>query len=113
MKKRILLTTSAIALCILFVVVLAGCKKSSSVRWVFYDETNCADRWTYTNNNELLKQNITEYLDGRGVKVYEIEIFRMLDAESCSDCHCKTGRQIKCKIRKSDLDNAKNEGFTE
>jgi hypothetical protein len=110
MKKKIILSAATIVLCLF---AFLGCTKSGNVRWVYYDETNCADRWEYTNNNEKLKDNIIEYLDGRGVTVHEIEIFRRLEAESCSDCNCRTGRQIKCKIKKSDLDNARSEGFRE
>ncbi len=99
---------------ILFVVLfMLGCSKSSKVRWVYYDETNCSDKWEYTNNNELLKKNIVEYMDSRGVKVFEIEIFIIVEAESCGECSCKTGRQVKCKIKKGDLENAKGEGFYE
>src|SRR6187401_3409522 len=88
---------AAIFLVVLF---MSGCGKSSNVRWVLYDETNCADKWTFNNNNEILKNNIVEYMDGKGVKIFEIEIFRQVEAESCGECTCKTGRQVKCKVRK-------------
>jgi hypothetical protein len=94
-------------------VVFSGCDKEGRVRWVYYDETNCADHWAFTNNNEQLKMNCTSYLESRGVKVYEIEIFRYTVAEPCTECQCKTGRQYKCKIPKKDLRSAKNEGFYE
>lgn len=87
-----------------------GCTKLN-VKWVKYDETRC-DKWTYSENNEVLKTNIESYLKGKGVKVLESEIF--VDAEpdaNCSGCACKTGRTIKIKIKKRELDEAKAEGF--
>src|SRR4051812_38756814 len=89
-----------LAAIVLVVLSISACSKSSKVRWVLYDETNCSDKWAYTNNNEVLKDNIVNYMDSKGVKIYEIEIFRIVDAESCSECSCKTGRQVKCKIKK-------------
>jgi hypothetical protein len=102
-----------LAAIILVVLFTTGCSKSSKMRWILYDETNCADKWTFTNNNEVLKENIVDYMEGKGVKIFEIEIFSLAQAESCSECSCKTGRQVKCKIKKGDLDNAKSEGFYE
>jgi hypothetical protein len=92
-------------------IAFSGCTKQGKVRWVYYEETRCADKWTFTNNNELLKQNVVDYLATKGVKVYELEIFASSPAETCSACICKTGRLIKCKIAKHDLDEASSEGF--
>jgi hypothetical protein len=78
---------------------------------VYYDETKCSDKWTYQNNNEALKENVTSYLSGKGIKIYEIEIFWNSNPESCSECYCKTGRRFKCKVKKSDLKEIEQEGF--
>ena len=111
--RKFTLSFLRLAAVVLVVLSLSRCGKSSNVRWVFYDETNCSDKWTYTNNNEVLKDNIVDYMDSKGVKIFEIEIFTIVEAESCHECSCKTGRQIKCKIKKGDLSNAKSEGFYE
>lgn len=90
-----------------------GCGKSGNVRWVQYDETYCADRWDYNINNEKLKENITTYLKDQGIKVLELEIFSDRTAETCRECTCKSGRRIKCKIKKRDVKEAKTLGFYE
>jgi hypothetical protein len=113
MIQKAIHTATAFTVLILLSLFSQSCNKTSKVKWIFYDETHCADKWEFTNNNERLKQNITEYLDGKGIKVLEIEIFRQIEAETCSACTCKTGRQIKCKVKRGDLDEAKDEGFYE
>jgi hypothetical protein len=113
-RNKINFVPGIAAVLILFIAIfVAGCNKSSNVRWVYYDETNCADPWAFTNNNEQLKNNVVNYLDGEGVKVFEIEIFRQQPAETCPECTCKTGRQYKLKIKRSDLDNARSKNFYE
>ena len=96
-----------------FIAVIAGCGKSGNVRWVHYDETNCADRWERSNNNEKLKENIVNYLDEKGIKVFEIEIFSDRTADACTDCNCKSGRRVKCKVSRGDAKDIKKEGFYE
>jgi|GEM_PF-1032407 len=93
--------------------VLFGCGKSGNVRWVHYDETYCADKWEKSVNNEKLKSNISSYLEGKGIKVFEIEIFTDRSAETCTDCACKSGRRVKVKIKRSDVKEIKREGFYE
>lgn len=90
-----------------------GCSKSYRFRWVSYDETNCADRWERNMNNERLKDNVITYLEGKGVKVYEIEIMSDRTADACTECTCKSGRRIKIKVNRGDLKSAKSEGFYE
>jgi hypothetical protein len=92
---------------------LAACGKSGNVKWVHYDETRCADKWDYDINNEKLKDNVVSYLGSKGVKVFEIEIFTDIPAQPCTDCTCKTGRRIKCKIKKREVKNVTGEGFYE
>lgn len=99
-----------ITLCLLSSI---GCNKMN-VLWVKYDETQCSDNWTYSENNEVLKTNVESYLKGKGVKVLEMEIFVDGDPQqNCSACSCKTGRTIKIKIKKRELSDAKNQGFYE
>lgn len=62
-------------------------------------------------NNEKLKDKVVEYLATKGIKVLEIEIFFDRTPDTCSDCVCKTGRRIKCKIKKRDISDIKKEGF--
>ena len=88
-----------------------GCGKNINVKWMYYAETQCADRWTMTNNNEVLKDNITNYFQSKGVKILELEIFRNGDPEPCNECACKSGRTIKVKVKKHDSDDMKAEGF--
>jgi hypothetical protein len=95
------------------VFIITGCGKSAHVRWVYYDETKCGDRWTYTNNNEALKQNIISYMKSKGITIHEMEIFNDRTAESCGECNCKSGRRLKCKVKKSDVKEIKKEGFYE
>ena len=91
--------------------LFSDCTKSN-YRWVYYDETKCADKWDYKNNQEELKKNVVAYMGSKGVKIYEIEIYTDVSAaESCSDCNCKSGRKFQCKIKKTDVADAKKEGF--
>jgi hypothetical protein len=81
------------------------------MNWVYYDETICADRWDKSINNEVLKDNITRYFEGQGVRIYDLEIFSDRTPEHCSDCTCKTGRRIKAKVKGKDLKGIESEGF--
>jgi len=92
--------------------VFSDCGKSS-FKWLHYDETVCADRWEYSMNNEKLKDNVTSYLDKKGIKLFEIEIFIDFPPDGCADCTCKTGRRFKVKIKNRDLSDIKKEGFYE
>jgi hypothetical protein len=93
--------------------IIAGCGKSGNVKWVHYDETYCSDKWDYNASNEKLKENVVNYLDKNGVKVFEIEIFNDITPDACTDCTCKTGRRMKCKIKKREVKNVKSLGFYE
>jgi hypothetical protein len=104
--------TRSFCFALLIILFSFGCgKNAGNVRWVYYDETKCADKWTTTLNNEALKQNVTSYLQSKGITIYEIEIFNDRTAESCGECYCKSGRRFKAKVRKSDLSEIKSEGF--
>ena len=89
-----------------------SCGKNN-MKWLYYDETVCADKWEYNINNERLKDNVTSYFDGKGVRIYEVEIFNDRTAESCLECHCKTGRRVKVKVKKHDVSSMKAENFYE
>lgn len=109
MAQRLLMFRSILILAMLSA-FFVGCNKTN-VKWLHYDETNCSDRWTYDVNNERLKTNVTNYLDDKGVKVLEIEIFANGTKDSCTDCNCKTGRRIKCKVKNRDVSKIKSQGF--
>lgn len=98
---------------LVFPIMLISCGKSGNVKWVYYDETYCSDKWDYHVNNELLKENVAGFLKGKGVKVYEIEIFNDRTPDTCTDCSCKSGRRIKCKIKKREVKNVRGLGFYE
>jgi hypothetical protein len=93
--------------------VMVSCTKPLSVKWVNYDETNCADKWDYNRNNEVQKEKITAYCKSKGIQIHELEIFNNGVSETCTACECKTGRRIRCKISKGDLKKIKAEGFFE
>jgi hypothetical protein len=80
---------------------------------MYYDETSCADKWTYSHINEVLKDNVTNYLKSKKIKIYEMEIFNNSDPEACTACTCKTGRRYKLKVQRGDVDKAKGEGLFE
>ena len=90
-----------------------SCDKSSRETWAYYDETYCADKWTQSGNNETLKQNIIDYFKPKGVEIFDIEIFVDRDAENSSQCFNKTGRRVRIRVNKSDLDDVKAIGFYE
>jgi len=94
----------------IFSLFLLNCSKSKFV-WMYYNETSCSDKWSYDINNEKLKDNVTAYLDSKGIKVLEIEIYVDGTAEVCTACTCKTGRRIKVKVKGREEDNLQGEGF--
>ncbi len=101
----------ALGLLCSIVLFFSTCTKPLSVKWVNYDETICADRWDHVLNNEKQKDIIVSYLNAQSIKVFEIEIFADKAAEACTSCECKTGRTVKCKIGKGDLNDIKSYGF--
>lgn len=90
-----------------------SCSKHGNTNWVWYDQTQCADKWGPYKNNEDLKNIMTAYFDEKGIKVYDIEIFGNGVADSCLACPCKTGKRIKLKVKSRDLKAIKDEGFYE
>lgn len=92
--------------------IFMSCNKTN-MKWVYYDETICADRWEFNINNEKLKDNVTSYFKSRGVRIYEIEIFTDRAPDNCSNCDCKTGRRFKCKVKRLDVSSMNAEGFYE
>ena len=104
----------AFSISLVLTALMWGCAKpSKKVTWMYYEETYCADRWTYTNSNERLKENARAYLASKGVTVYEMEIFLHAEPEACKACTCKTGRRYKMKVKSSDVEDAKREGLYE
>lgn len=80
---------------------------------MYYDQTVCSDKWGSYTNNEDLKIKIKDYLAGKNIEAYDIEIFNTGTPDNCLDCYCKTGKKIKLKVKKKDLNNIKSEGFYE
>ena len=91
-------------------VLLTACKEQTI--WVYYDETNCFDKW---GNVEVSikekKKNIKKYLASKNIIVLKLEITNEGILETCTGCSCTTGNRINCKIYESDLQKAINENF--
>jgi len=96
---------------LIIVLLLSACGKNTNVTWMYYDETLCADAWEHTNNNEVLKDNVTEHFKSKGVKIYEIEIFNDTAPQGCLACTCTTGRRIKVKVKKKEVSTMEANGF--
>lgn len=109
MKKHYFFSIVLLAILLAF----GGCGKRNDIMWVYYDETNCADKWKHHQNNEMLKDNMMQYYEGEGIRVYDVEIFSDRTAEGCAECLCKTGRRFKAKIKGKDLKDLKADGFYE
>lgn len=107
------LISLTISLLLTLQLVLSSCNKPLKERWVYYDETYCADGWVYSGVNEVLKQNIIDYFKAKNISIYDIEIFVDRQADQNSSCLNKSGRRIRCKIGKRDLDEIKEHGFYE
>jgi hypothetical protein len=106
MRKGIVTTLG-----LMIIALFLACGKYTNVSWVFYNETQCGDPWERTNNNEVLKNNITEHFKSKGVRIFEIEIFTDASAQGCTACHCTTGRVIKVKVKNRDVDSMEANGF--
>ena len=68
------------------------------------------DKWELGRNPI---PNVVEMLEDQGIKVFEIEIFSDRTADNCTECTCKSGRRIKCKVSRRDAKDIKKEGFYE
>jgi len=129
MRKNREKKVTVFALCVVLVGLFAisGCDKLRNVNvdelseamancnvWVYYDETQCSDKWgsAYVSENEK-KQNVTMYLENLNIHIYDILIVNDGMPEFCSACSCKTGFRIHCKVKKDDLSKIKTEKFYE
>lgn len=114
-KKRYILNLISFTVVLVFAlhIVLSSCNKPLKERWVYYDETYCADAWTYSGVNEVLKLNVIDYFKTKNISIYDIEIFVDRQAEQNNSCLNKSGRRIRCKIGKRDLEDIKIHGFYE
>lgn len=114
-KKRNIfkVISGAVVLLLAIQLLLCSCNKPLKERWVYYDETYCADAWTYSGVNEVLKQNIVDYFKEKNISIYDIEIFVDRQPEQNTSCLNKSGRRVRCKIGKRDLDDIKSHGFYE
>jgi len=90
-----------------------ACRKSSHYVWLSYNETQCADAWPISTNNETLKNNIVDFFKSKGITIYDTEIFASYDAETFNSCSSKSGRVIKCKIKENQVSDIKSYGFYE
>ena len=98
---------------VMLAMFLISCNKSNRETWAYYDETYCSDKWPQSGNNETLKQNIIDYFKPKGVEIFDIEIFVDRDPESSAQCYNKTGRRVRVRINKSDVETVKSNGFYE
>lgn len=111
MRKTILLYF-LVSLITAGALINTSCKSNNNI-WVFYDETYCSDVWKYNSNNEALKQNIVDFFKTEGVSILELEIYIDRPEEVNNTCQNKTGRRVKCKVKKKDLSRMQSRGFYE
>jgi len=105
--NQLLILTLIIATAFFF----ESCGKVGEMEWVYYDETQCSDAWERSAINETLKENVIDYFEGKGVRVYELEVYADRPGLTCQACTCKTGRRIKAKVKARDVSTMKEEGF--
>jgi hypothetical protein len=97
----------------LFAVISCEVSTTNTVR-VYYDETECADKWGSSNIPESeKKQNVINYFDNLNIHIYDIQIINDGIEEECKACFCRTGYRIHCKIKEDDLSKIKKENFYE
>lgn len=111
LNQRVNKTAIALLTGLFGLLLLCGACNKNMYVWVYYDETYCSNAWETSNNNESLKQNVIELYKGKGISIYDIEIFNDRDPEQNLNCFNKTGRRLKCKIKNKDLSKSKSEGF--
>ncbi len=112
MRKTLILIV-LVSLMVSVTSVLTSSCKSNSNKWVYYDETYCADFWKYSGNNEVLKQNIVDFFKTEGVSILDLEIYVDRTEEINNTCQNKTGRRVKCKVKEKDVSRMKSRGFYE
>lgn len=90
-----------------------SCSKYFDTTWVYYNETQCSDKWGTYKNNEDLKEKITSYFKSKDVSVYDVDFLIVSTPATCLSCTCVTGKKIKLKIIKNNLSTLQEEGFYE
>ena len=98
-----------IVICLLFCIGIIGfsaCKKNHI--WVCYDIT-----WSdlSTVNGIGSVQAAKKHLRNKNIHVFKAEFTPDGTVDDCKCSNCRTGKRIKCEIRKDDLDNAIESNF--
>ncbi len=107
-----MITMLIILISLIGITTFDSCEKITDTTWVYYDETYCADPWgPNTDTEDEKKKNIEKHFKDKGIIIFEVEIIDDGIPESCFSCGCETGKRIKCKIKESDVDAMKTEGF--
>jgi hypothetical protein len=98
---------------ILFISILVSCEKELGDKtWAYYRETQCANAWDNISANST-EAKVTEYLESKGIEIFDIKIERYSYGPFCTACFCASGRTIRVLVLESDLDSILDLGFKE
>lgn len=59
-----------------------------------YAQTQCADPWQTSQNDETTGRNVRQYLESKYVEVGWVRIERTSDGATCLACSCPSGKTI-------------------
>ena len=93
-----------------------GCHKSDTeptdlVR-VSYAQTQCADKWGFTRDNQQLQTLATTYLAQQGITLLNTNASQTSPAAACAACTCRTGVVLTGEVPSAQLAAIQALGFT-
>ena len=78
----------------------------------YYGQTQCADKWGYSRDDENTKIMLRDYLKSKGITVVVKDLTKApSDVAYCAACTCASGRTFVVKANAADEDKLKAEGF--
>jgi hypothetical protein len=108
MKQWILVAVVAIA---------TGCSKKENDRpvegtvWMRKAQTQCADAWGYGSNMNETVTRLKNYLQSKGIAVYDIGAVDEGRMAACLACTCRTNFRFDVAVGPMDTTAMEAEGF--
>jgi hypothetical protein len=91
----------------------ANLEEGDTVRMVI-QETQCANPWEFSRDQNAYKNHIKSYLQAEGISSENIQILDELppDTALCMACTCWSGNNIYVSVPASQVDEAEALGFS-
>jgi len=102
MKKIILFSITS------FILFTNCSDNTKTTDWYLFEETHCSNPWELAGHKDTdVATAVKSYLcDDLDIKVRKVTIDGNLLIETCHACSCKTGKNIRVKVKGDDNDKA-------